>query len=311
MLGDFFGGLPSAPSKASTHVFGPAVLGQGGFSFSGSFGGTTLSTSLGFSGGSFSGFCLTACAVPVARGSAKVAENESPLPATRVFVNDNFYANHQGVSNVNRETIGGEWAFDGHRTSIGIRVPFFQAFVRDSDVSGHQMGDMSLLIKHVLTQPAASGGLASVGAVVTLPTAGGPTLALEDGTSVHPIVFQPFLGYAWRWPRFFIQGFSSVMVPSDSRDVSILFDDVSVGFQQAAAPSRVVPMLELHVNTPLTDRDPAQDPHYRDSVDFTGGVNVSVGGRSSVAFGVGVPLKPRESPRLFDVEALARLNIRF
>ena len=318
MLGDFFGGLPSDPKAVSTSE---RFANFDGGQFSGGFGGGSaqFGGGSGFGGGigggsnfggGFSGFCQFGCAVPVARGSAKVAENESPVPSTRVFATYNYYDNHEGVSNVQRETVGGEWAFAGERASVGVRVPFFQASLRDADFSDHQVGDMSLLFKYALT-PRTSNAVISVGAVVTLPTASTPTLGLADGTTVHPTLFQPYLGYAWRWPQFFVQGFSSVMVPSDSRDVTILFDDVGIGFQPASRASWVVPMLELHVNTPLTDRDATEALHYRDSIDFTAGAHLNIRPRWSAAFGVGVPLKPRTSPRLFDVEALAHLNVRF
>ena len=97
-------------------------------------------------------------------------------PFARIFATFNRYSDHQGVSDVQRETIGGEWAFPHARGSIGVRVPFFQSFQRVGGLKGHELGDMSLVFKWALTHAPDRPFSLTTGAVLTLPTEPTPTL---------------------------------------------------------------------------------------------------------------------------------------
>src|SRR5690606_19169299 len=69
-------------------------------------------------------------------GRQKIAENSSPIPRSRVFVNYSFFdataLAPEGVD-VSRVTPGFEYAFFGDSLSIEVRAPF--ASTLDSDVN--------------------------------------------------------------------------------------------------------------------------------------------------------------------------------
>jgi hypothetical protein len=102
-----------------------------------------------------------------------------------------------------------------------------------------------------------------------------------------------------------VQGFSSVLTPSDSRDGTFFFNDFGVGYEVHLAAGwlrGIVPVAELHVNTPLTNRGA---PGFADSTNATAGGYFLLGGltRLGVAFG-----KRVAGPRLFGYEAVASVN---
>src|SRR5262249_52290967 len=113
----------------------------------------------------------------------------------------------------------------------------------------------------------------------------------------------------------YLQGFTSLAVPTDARDVTLLFNDIVVGYwlYRNNSPetwlSGVIPDLELHVNTPLNHRDIASSGPlgFPDTVDITAG-SYFVFRRAVLGLAVGVPLT---GPKPFDVEGIANLNIRF
>jgi hypothetical protein len=131
---------------------------------------------------------------------------------------------------------------------------------------------------------------------------------------VHDTILQPFIGYIWAADRLFVHGFTSVDVPTDGRDVTVLSNSVGVGyiFARADAEDRllraVVPTFEVHVSDPLNHRgafkinDPAGTP---DVVDLTLATTFELGRRSNLSVGIVAPVT---GPKPFDVEALVQLN---
>jgi len=264
-------------------------------------------------GGGLIGFQGLRVDVPVFRGGFKIAENESPQPQDRVFLNYNYYRDVGSVEDVHRETIGLEKALLSGRASVGLRLPFFQ--VRGNG-AGHDtnVGDLSVVLKYAVIDEPASGSTLSTGLVITAPT--GPeaySFVVRDGRidEIHPWLLQPFVGYLWKRGDLFVHGFTSVAVPTDSNDVTIAFVDVGLGywlFRGGGVLSAIVPTVEAHVNVPLDHRDTDHVPRFRNSVDLTAGFHFVFRDRLSVGLAVGVPVT---SPRLFDVEAIANLNYRF
>lgn len=62
------------------------------------------------------------------------------------------------------------------------------------------------------------------------------------------------------------------------------------------------------MNTPLTHRSADDPERRRDSVDLTAGVHLELGERTWLSLAAATPVT---GPRLFDAEALVRLNWRF
>jgi hypothetical protein len=277
-------------------------------------------------------------AIPT-EGAFKIAENESPRPQDRVFLTYNFYDNLTGPASVpsiatvsrtvgattfttatlvppatlptdvHREVLGFEKTFLDGNASFGLRAPLFE---QEGDGSfGHgDVGDLTLILKYALINDHVGGDVLSVGLALTAPT--GPAVSTVAG-NVHDVLLQPYLGYIWNQGPFYVQGFSSLVVPTDSRDVTLLFNDVGLNYvlyrgAPGQAVSFIIPLVEAHVTTPLDNRSADAPIVAPDLVVLTGGVHVGLGCRSILSLGVATPVT---GPRAFDVEALAQLNWRF
>jgi hypothetical protein len=251
--------------------------------------------------------------------SYKITEGESPRPENRAYISYNYYDNVDrlfpesavGRSNLNRETLGFEQTFGGGDSSLGLRLPFLQ-LVGDKQVEDNAVGDLSIIYKHAIIDDRQTGNLLSAGMVVTLPT--GQGLHIGGESTLNSTVFQPFVGYIWNIDDFYIDGFSSLAVPTDFRDVTLLFNSVAVGYclyrdcSGNGLVRAVSPQVEMHVNTPLSHRGLTSTPvNFSDSVNLTGGCHVLFR-RSELGFAVGTPVT---GPKPYDLEANATLTFRW
>jgi len=285
---------------------------------------------------------VTARVPVVTRGAFKIAENESPIPEDRIFLTYNFYNDVTGTVfgggapridtrstviggnpavissvipggvvgpfDVHREVIGFEKTFLDGNASIGVRAPLLQQ-QGSGGFGGDDFGDLSFVFKGLLWADEA-GDAFSTGLVVTAPT--GPSISTVAG-DIHSTLLQPWVGGVLSRGDFYAMGFSSVVVPTDARDVTLLFNDVSVGYAvyrgaEGRGITAVVPTFEVHVTTPLNQRSILAPLHVPDLVVLTEGVQFVLGSRSTLAVGVAVPVS---GPRPFDLEALAQFNLRF
>ena len=259
------------------------------------------------------------------RGAYKISENESPQPQDRVFVNYNHFNHGKGLFsgkplNTTRETIGLEKTLLKD-ASVGLRLPFVQRNhlyynqdAPDSDSSDSSVDDLSLILKYAPLYNRTTGSALSFGLTVTAPTGERARALFEtERGRLHPWLMQPYIGYLWNRGALFVQGFDSIMVPTDTRDVTVVFNDVGAGLWLARSEHRrfitaVIPTLEIHVNTPVNHRSESDLPRYRDSVDLTAGVHVEFNRHG--LFGVAV-VRPLNSPRTFEFEVIASFNYRF
>src|SRR5262249_4078442 len=112
--------------------------------------------------------------------------------------------------------------------------------------------------------------------------------------------------------RLFLHGFTSIGVPTDSRDVTLLFNDVGVGYwMYSGGPGlirAIVPTVEAHISTPMDHRSVTDTIFATDVAVLTGGVHGGLGARSLLTFGVATPVT---GPRPFSVEAIVQFNMRF
>jgi hypothetical protein len=250
--------------------------------------------------------------VNINRGAFKIAENESPRPTDRVYFNFNYFNNVDlggTKGNVYRETLGFEKTFLNGDASIGMRLPFLTLPGRDNDI-----GDVSLIFKYAFINDSTTGNVLSAGLMITAPT-GPNTFGFDtlQNQTIHSTVIQPFISGKAVYGNFFLQGFSSIALPTDSRDVTYLFNDIGLGYYAyRGGPNDLVraisPMIEVHVNTPLRN-DQIGVPLPLDTiVNFTAGVQVDLKGGFQLGAAVVVPVT---SPRPFDVETIARVNFRF
>jgi hypothetical protein len=280
--------------------------------------------------------------VPFA-GGFKAAENEGPWPEDRVFVTYNFYSDVTGPPtaasaahvdtvttssggmpatlsttvpgvappsfDVHREVLGFEKTFLGGVGSVGLRVPVLEQ-QGDDGITGDGFGDMTGLLKLALFRNVQAGDVVSAGLAVTAPTGRGiPTLTGE----LHSTILQPFVAWAWGQRRFYVQGFTSVAVPTDSRDVTLLFNDLGIGYVLYRGPAgqavtAVAPTVEAHVTTPLDNRGAESLVTLQDLVVLTEGVHLDLYGRSTLTLAAATPVT---GPKAFDLEALVQFNWRF
>jgi hypothetical protein len=285
--------------------------------------------------------------VPSASHGFKIADNESPVPQDRVFFTYNYYNNVNGRFDaatmapigrvdVHQEVFGFEKTFFDKNASVELRLPLNTLDAMGGSVPGAggtftDVGDLSVVFKGVLLQNQETGNLLSGGLAITVPTgpsnfAGvepiGPGFGTTPGiigapptTFAHNTLLQPWLGYLFTRGDFYLHGFSSVDIPTESNDVTFMFNDVGVGYYLLRDRSSdrtltaVVPTVELHVNTPLNHRGSLNGPlGTPDWVDFTGGVTLEFFRRSTLAIGASVPVT---GAKPYDVQGIVQLNVRF
>jgi hypothetical protein len=256
-------------------------------------------------------------AVAARIGAFKITENESPRPQDRLLFNYNYFNNAQksGVD-VHREMIGFEKTFLGGAASLGMRVPAYQttgtvpAFLDPLELEG--FGDLNVIFKYAFLNDCDTGNVLSGGVTVGVPT--GRAIHIETQSDLHDVLLQPYVGFIYHFNRdAFIQGFSSLVVPTDARDVTILFNDFALGYWvyrcDDALLTGVIPVLEGHVNTPLNHRGTEQIPiGLQDSVVLTGGSHFVFNNRANLMLGAAVPVT---GPLPYRIEGILQFNYRF
>jgi hypothetical protein len=290
--------------------FGGGAQFGGGLQFGGQFGQLGGGFQFGQFGGGFNlGGAQFGAPVAVARGAFKIGENGVARPQDRVFATYNYYNNVLGALDVHREMGGIEKTFAGGDASIEVRLPFVQNHVQNDGGQEDDIADLTFILKYALVNRADS--VLSVGLATTAPTGPVPSMLIlrPDGFErVHPWQLQPFVGYYQAFGDWYVQGFSSAMIPTDERDAVWLFNDVGLGyrlFEGGGLIRAVIPTVEAHVNTPLSNRG---DIGFSDSVNVTAGTYFLLGERLTLGVAAGTPVT---GPRLFDFEAIFSLNWRF
>jgi len=266
----------------------------------GDFFGSAGST-LTFNPGSLPAFSGTGAMVTVPNPSAsvvgrqKLAENTSPIPRDRVFINYSYFDDvplqDSGVG-VNRITPGFEKTFLDGMASFQVQVPMATTLDNDvtlfgsTDDDDFQLGNINLALKGILHQTDTC--MFTTGLAVTLPTAddlssrttSGAEVVRSENEAVHLL---PFLGMAMADPEgLFVQGVlqldidpngNEILINDGSRlrslgnleDPTFLYADLSVGYwlmRDRSAPyvTGVAPVLELHYNRSLESSDTLSGP---------------------------------------------------
>jgi len=239
-----------------------------------------------------------------------VVEWGNPLPRDQVYFGYNFYSNAGGAlnpgvggSDLQRQTAGFETTI-AENTSIGIRVPFAQQY-GPFGLGSQQVGDLTVLFKYAAFYNRETGNAVTGGLAVTAPTGGG-TAFFPDGTEApHSTLLQPWLGFVRIMGRGYVQGISNLIVPTDSRDVTLWGNSIGLGYWLYRSPSdslltSIVPVAEIHVRTPLNHRDFNGDVFLQDQVNVTTGAHFRFN-RFVISGAVVVPLV---GPKPFDVEGV-------
>ncbi|HJZ90397.1 MAG TPA: hypothetical protein VKE40_05960, partial [Gemmataceae bacterium] len=252
----------------------------------------------------------------------KPTDNDGPRPQDRAFFSYNYYSGVNASVNpagspsihLDRELIGLETTL-GTDASIGARLPFLQSG-GDPNFTAHDVSDLTIVGKYAVFNDPATGNAVTLGLTVTVPTGvrGGPLGTLDNGQSAPRAVFvQPWAGVAWADGDLFAQGVTSLLLPTDPIYPAVWFNSVGVGYwlyrnASDALVQGVAPVVELHVNTPLTNREEETSViFFRDQVNLTGGLYVQFP-RLALGGAVCVPLA---GPRPYNMEAMLSLNFQF
>jgi hypothetical protein len=258
----------------------------------------------------------------------KVAVNENVRPEDRVYftyngffnVNDRVNAANGvdvGTINLHTETVGLEKTFFDRNASIGLRLPLDTLTATDGITPGSggtftDIGDLTITGKLIVWEARNSGSLISAGLAVTVPTgsdtfAGSPTAIIDN---FHDTLLQPFVGYVWSSGAFYVHGFESVQVPTDSNDVTLLFTDIGAGYSLLRRThgdnflTAVEPTAEAHLNDFLDHRS----GNFKDWLVLVQGVTFEFRRHSLLTLAIGEPVT---GPIPYDVEAVVQFNLRF
>jgi hypothetical protein len=335
--------IPSESTPSAADIFGEAGAGTGA-----GFGGTLAAGSTPFAMiGDISPISPLPGppgppTPPGARGASpifstarnfKISENQSPRPQDRVFFEFNYYNNVNDTINVRDLSpvtqmkayiynFGFEKTFNNGMGSIGIRLPLDNLTANSSGnvistPTTSALGNLTVFSKYILAQNRQTGSLISASWAITPQTgtsrfAGAPYLFPLNST-----YFQASIGYIYNYNKWYFQGFSGFSFPINPNDVTLIYNDVAVGYYLLRNPdsrtglTALAPTVELHVNNPLDHRDPfnrldlAGTP---DSVDLTFGLNFGLRNSAVLTAAFSMPVT---SPKPFDSEAILMLNVYF
>ncbi len=248
----------------------------------------------------------------------KINENDGPRPTDRIYTGYNFYSGLNpslnpglGKVDLHRETVGFEKTFLNGDASFGMRLPFNQ-LTGPPGARSSGVGDLSFLFKYAFYNDRQTGDLFSAGFVLTTPTGADPGVFGDDSSAPRSWLLQPWVGFVKNFDRVYVQGISSLVAPTDSRDPTLFWNSVAAGYWlYRNRPDRfitgIVPVVELHVTTPFSKRDPAGSVYVQDQVNITTGVHFITGrGTISPAFAI-----PTVGPNPWRYEFMLNMNLRY
>jgi hypothetical protein len=262
----------------------------------------------------------------------KICENQSPQPQDRIYYSFNYYEDvnrsiNQRIGSslfntrVFRNIIGVEKTVLNQQGSIGLRLPIntlsTDAYSPILAGTSSAVGDLAVILKYAFLWDRDTGSLLSGGLMINTPTGPNRFANYPFIRSPHFLSLTPYLGYIYNFGDMYFHGFSSIDVPVNSADVTVLYNDLGLGYflyrgdDPDAWLTAVVPTFETHINIPLNHdggfdlNDVAWTPNV---VNLTFGLNFGIGRRGLLSAGYVCPVT---GPRPFDNEWVALFNLRF
>lgn len=225
-------------------------------------------------------------------GTMKIAENTSPIPRDRVFLNYSYFngvpLTNDGV-NVNRLTPGFEKTFFQGMSSVEVRAPFASTLASNlytqqpNGTDSTQFGNLTLYVKQLLFRNEVHA--VSVGLGIALPTSNNQNVYANPNFQLLSIKNQsvhllPFLGSLYTpSDNLFVQQFLQFDFDTTGnpveindfnggtrqigrlQDMTYLYYSLGAGYWIYNNPdsdrffSRIAPIIELHYNKSLTSSD--------------------------------------------------------
>jgi hypothetical protein len=216
---------------------------------------------------------------------------------------------------MHRMTLGVEQTFWDGNASISARLPIqYREFGNGQTIDG--IADLTIVTKFIIAQNKNTGSVFSGGVAVTAPISRDAQLA--EGGDLANWIIQPWLGFVYNADRFYVQGFTSYAAPLETRDVSLLANDIGIGYKvyqnrcSDSTLTAIVPTIEAHLLTPIRNRNlknvtqtGSQQVGAPDMLTLTGGVHFGLWNRAWLTLGFGAPVT---GLKLFDYEGVLQLN---
>lgn len=252
----------------------------------------------------------------IARSAFKIPENESPQPINRLFATYHYFNDVRSGSDrfdFHREIVGFERTFLEGKGSFGIRLPMLQTN-GPNGLSESGLGNLSLIGKYAFYNNPNRGLLLSTGAVVTIPS-GSTFRSLGLDHNSDAVFIQPFLGGIYDLGAFYIQGFSSIAIPTETQQTVFMFNSFGFNYRlyRSDSPTStvrfIIPTVEGHLTTPLNNRTSENtDFGFPDLFALTVGSQMGLFDRLVVKTGISMPLT---GPRPHSFEGILQFNLLF
>ena len=230
----------------------------------------------------------------------KLAENASPIPQNRIFMNYSMFGNvpltQNGIT-VNRFSPGFETLLFSPNASFELRAPFATTLNSDIALDGGtntdqvEFGNLFFSLKRIVFRR--NQFMVSTGMSMTAPTADNIRILNNRGTEVvrinnESVHLMPFVGFFHKpSQRSFVQGFMQVDVDVNGnpvflnpnvnqnnlnqigrlQDLTLLYLDLNFGYwiyrSNGSGLTGIAPLIEGHMNRSLSKADCVIDPTGR------------------------------------------------
>ena len=126
-------------------------------------------------------------------------------------------------------------------------------------------------------------------------------------------MIQPWAGGIFVTGNAYIQGFTALVISTESVDPTLYTADLGVGYRIYQGNiddviTSLTPTIEGHLTTSLDNTNRNSDIYFPDLFVLTGGVHIGLCNKAYLTIGAGLPVA---GPRQYDYEILCQLNYRF